>query len=163
MKKQPPNRSAKDPLNTPENLNPKRQGLIIRWWSPLAALPGLGASFLPVGLCPACLPAYAGVLSSFGLGMILEKRYLLPLSVFFLALAMGALAYKAKERRGYGPLWLGILASGLILAGKFALNITWLVYLGAFSLLMASIWNALPVQREEAPCPACKPTRIQKS
>jgi|GEM_PF-2330127 len=33
----------------------------------------------PQGRCPACWPAYAGVLSALGLGFLLESAYLLPM------------------------------------------------------------------------------------
>ena len=48
------------------------------WRSSLATLPGIGLAFLPKIACPACWPAYAGLLSSLGLGFLLDVRWLFP-------------------------------------------------------------------------------------
>src|SRR5215469_2153158 len=74
-----------------------------------------GVSMLPKLLCPACWPAYAGVLSSIGLGFLISTAYLLPLTAGFLVLALGALAFRAAERRGYGPFLVGLFAATGIL------------------------------------------------
>ena len=72
------------------------------WRSILAAVPTVGAGFVPVGACPVCMAATAGVLSSLGLGFLLETSYLLPLMAAFLGVALLALGYKANVRRGFG-------------------------------------------------------------
>ncbi len=128
------------------------------WKTSLAALPGLGASLLPVGVCPACWPAYTGLLSSVGLGFLIEETYLFPLTAFFLLIAVGALGYKARTRRGYGPFFLGLAASALMLAGNFLLGVSALLYGGIALLVAASAWNAWPRRKQEnakTSCPAC--------
>jgi hypothetical protein len=40
------------------------------WKQNLLAVPGIGLSLLPKIACPACWPAYAGLLSSLGLGFL---------------------------------------------------------------------------------------------
>jgi len=130
------------------------------WRGSLSALPGIGASLLPVGLCPACWPVYAGILSSLGLGFLLKESYLLPLTAAFLLVAAGGLVYKAGARRGYGPFVLGLVASGAVLAGKFVFEASPVVYGGVALLLGASIWNAWPRKTAGTgggACPACAP------
>src|SRR3954462_8565336 len=39
-----------------------------------AALPGIGFSLLPKMLCPACWPAYAGIVSALGLGFLISGK-----------------------------------------------------------------------------------------
>jgi mercuric ion transport protein len=113
-------------------------------------LPGIGASVLPKLICPACWPAYAGLLSTAGLGFLISAAYLLPLTTVFLALAVAALGFRANTRHGYGPFQLGLIAATAILLGKFVRDSALLVY-GAVGLLMlASAWNAWP--RRNAPC-----------
>lgn len=73
-----------------------------RWTQGLLALPSVGVSMLPKLACPACWPAYAGLLTSVGLGFLISAAYLLPLTAAFLVLALGAMLFKPKERRGYG-------------------------------------------------------------
>jgi len=128
------------------------------WGRSLASLPGIGSALLPVGLCPACWPAYVGILSSLGLGFLLESAYLLPVTVGFFGIALFALAFRAKIRRGYGPLVLGTASVAFVLAFKFAYGIDLLVYAGLFGLVAASVWNAWP-KREGATgsCPGCAP------
>ena len=124
----------------------------------LAALPGIGASLLPVGVCPACWPAYAGLLTSLGLGFLIKETYLLPLTALFLLIAVAALGYKARTRRGYGPFFLGLAASTLMLTGNFLLGIPALLYAGVALLVAASAWNAWPKKKHgnaNASCPAC--------
>lgn len=99
---------------------PRRRGFLNRTWKQsLVALPGVGVSLLPKLACPLCWPAYVGLLSSVGLGFLISARYLLPFTAAILALALVALAFKAKERHGYKPLVLGVVGVVGILAGKF--------------------------------------------
>jgi lipopolysaccharide export LptBFGC system permease protein LptF len=82
-----------------------------------------------------------------GLGFLLETAYLFPLMVLSLMLAVFALGFRAKRRRGYGPLWVGLLAAGFMLSGNFLLGLTWLTYSGIALLLAASVWNSWPMNR----------------
>jgi len=120
----------------------------------VAALPGAGSLLLPIGACPACWPAYAGFLSSLGLGFLLDGLYLLPLLVMLLAFALGSLAYRARERRGFGPSCLGLLGVVAAVIGKFAIPADPLVYLGVAALVVAAAWNAWP-RRRSGSCARC--------
>jgi hypothetical protein len=126
------------------------------WKCSLATIPGVVFSFLPNLACPACWPAYAGLLSSLGLGFLIDAAYLVPLTALFLALALAALAFRARNRRGYGPFAVGLLAAALVLLGKFLFSSSPIAYSGTGLLLAASIWNAWPVRKGKRPaCPAC--------
>jgi len=126
------------------------------WLRPLAALPGVGAALLPVGLCPACWPAYAAVLAAVGLGFLLEAEYLLPITAGLLALALVALGFRASNRRGYRPLALGFASAAAILAFKFFYPIGPLAYVGLLGLVAASVWNSWPKRNPGAgSCPSC--------
>lgn len=125
-------------------------------WSVLVGLPGIGVSLLPVGACPACWPVYAGLLASLGLSFLTDAAYLLPLAAALLAVTLLTLAYRAKSRRGYVPLGIGLAAAVLVLLGKFALRSDPLMYVGVTVLLIASGWNAWPVKKAGASsCPVC--------
>lgn len=114
------------------------------WRAGLAMLPGIGAAMLPKAACPACWSAYAGFLSSVGLGVLLDTAWLLPLTAAFLALAVGALAYRARSRRGYKPFFVGLAAAAIVLVGKFVLGSDSAMYAGIAGLVAASIWNGWP-------------------
>lgn len=121
-----------------------------------AILPAFGTALLPKLACPACWPAYGGLLSSLGVGFVDYTPYLLPLTIGFLALALAALGYRASRRRGYGPLVLGLIASAVILVGKFGYDHDIAMYTGLTALVAASLWNTWPRrQPHSAPCPAC--------
>src|SRR5436190_1846488 len=75
-----------------------------------------------------------------GLGFLMETAYLLPLTATFLALAVFALGFRARRRRGYGPLAVGLAAAGLLLVGKFVLDSA------VAALVGASLWNAWPAR-----------------
>ena len=108
------------------------------------ALPGIGVALLPKLMCPACWPAYAGIISALGLSFLISAKYLLPLTVLFLALTSFALAFRASRRHGLGPFWLGLLASAVILTGKFYFDAEQATYTGVAVLVAASVWNTWP-------------------
>jgi len=114
------------------------------WKQNLLTVPGIGVSLLPKLTCPLCWPAYAGLLSSVGLGFLISAKYLLPLTSAFLLLAVGALAFRAKHRHGYGPLLLGILSAVGVLVGKFVWESNPTMYATVGLLVIASVWNAWP-------------------
>lgn len=117
----------------------------------LFTIPGVGVSLLPKLACPLCSPAYAGLLSSFGLEFLISVKYLLPLTSAFLGLAVGALAFGAKHRHGYGPLLLGIVSAVGVLVGKFAWKSNPTIYAAVGLLLIASLWNVWPHRVAAAP------------
>ena len=121
----------------------------------LGVVPGVGVGLLPAGLCPACWPAYGGVLSSLGLGFLLRDSYLLALTAALFVVALVTLGYRAPSRRGYGPFGLGVVASGVALTGKFALSSDYLLYLGLGLLVAASLWNAWPRPVVSGSCAKC--------
>jgi len=128
------------------------------WRKSLAVLPALGTALLPKLTCPACWPAYAGLLSVFGLGFVNYTPYLFPLTVLFLMVAVGSLGYKAKNRRGYAPFLLGFLAAIMVLIGKFVFASDLALYGGIALLMGASLWNSWPRQgTKSGSCPACVP------
>ncbi|MCH7686228.1 MAG: MerC domain-containing protein [Planctomycetes bacterium] len=127
--------------------------------SGLAVLPAAIVALLPNVTCPACWSAYAGLLSSMGLGFLTKTTYLLPLTVIFLAVAVGSLGFRAQRHRGYAPFILGLLAATLVLVGKFALEFDPALYGGIAALVAASLWNSWPNKVDgSVPCPSCTPT-----
>lgn len=120
-----------------------------------AMLPAIGAAALPKLTCPACWPAYAGLMSALGFGFIDYTPYLLPLMLGFLTVTLATLAWRARARRGYGPLWLGLASAGIVLTGKFAFDSENAVWTGIVLLVAASLWNSWP-RRTAGNCPACE-------
>lgn len=110
----------------------------------MLAAPGIGISLLPKLACPACWPAYAGLLASVGLGFLISTTYLLPLTAGFLALALAVMAFRAKSHRGYGPFLVGSVAAVAVLFAKFLWRFNPAVHGAVGVLAMASAWSAWP-------------------
>ncbi len=111
-------------------------------------IPAAGLTALP--LCPACYPAYAGILSALGLTALSDTTVQTVLTVLFLSAALGALLYKAKSRRGYGPLALGTAASVVLSFSKFVMGSDPITYAAVGVLVLAELWNVWP--RRTAAC-----------
>ena len=131
----------------------RRPGGMSRWRSSAAVLPGIAVALLPKLACPACWPAYAGLLSALGLSFLMQSTWLLPLTAGFLALAVGGLAFRARKRRGYGPFAVGIVALPIVLLGKFSLESDAALYAGIGLLVAASLWNSWPSRRRAGGLP----------
>ncbi|MBI2843907.1 MAG: MerC family mercury resistance protein [Armatimonadetes bacterium] len=128
------------------------------WHRALTVLPAVVLAAIPKLACPACWPAYAGLLNSLGLGFVNYTRYLLPLTAIFLALALLALVYRANLRRGYGPFALGVLAATIVMVGKFIFTSDAVMYVGIALLIGASFWNSWPRRgTSNGSCPNCVP------
>ncbi len=122
----------------------------------LLALPGVGVSLLPKLACPFCWPAYAGLLSSIGLGFLISAAYLLPLTAGFLAITLVSMAFRAKNRHGFSPFLLGSVAAAGVLLGKFLWESRPTMYGAVGLLVVASLWNAWPHGAGElASCSNC--------
>jgi hypothetical protein len=124
------------------------------WRRPAAVLPGIGVALMPKLICPLCWPAYAGLLSAIGLGFLISARNLMIVTASFLIVAVIALAFRARQRRGYGPASAGLAASIFILFGKFYLESPSLMYASLGVLVAASVWNSWPVRLAPS-CPRC--------
>lgn len=130
----------------------------------LTVLPGIGAALLPKAACPACWPLYAGILSSLGLGFLMTGPYFYLFIGILLGASLSSLAYKARTRRGYLPFWVGLLSASIIVAGKYYALSDYVFYSGALLLVIASIWNNIPVGNRNSSdksesivkCPNCE-------
>jgi hypothetical protein len=122
-------------------------------------LPAVIFSVFPTLVCPACWPAYTGVLSALGLPFIPSGAYLFPATVVFLSVAVVALAHGGLRWRRSGPLLLGAAGSAAVVAGRFVFASQLFAYVGAGMLLFASVWNGVP-RRAPAPvlCGNCAST-----
>lgn len=84
------------------------------------------------------------LLSSVGLGFLLQVEYLFPITGLFLLLAVGALLLDARNRRGYKPFWLGLAGAATILVAKFVFDQQAVMFAGLAALVTASLWHSWP-------------------
>jgi len=113
---------------------------------------GFGASvgILLLPKCPLCWITYATIFGSLGLGFVASTFSYYVVFTLMIALALGALAYKAKSRHGYVPFLVGCGASLLILLGKTVMENQFLFYAGAGLFMIAGLWNSIPVRRKSS-------------
>ncbi len=124
----------------------------------LTVFPAIGTVLIPGVSCPACWPAYAGLLSSVGLGFVNYTPYLFPLTLLCLIVVLLSLGLRARRHRVFGPLILGSTAALIILTGKFIFVLKAATYVGLILLVAASIWNLWSRRTAGgASCPDCVP------
>jgi mercuric ion transport protein len=128
---------TQSPRHLSPKIHPKRFGI--------AVLPTIIAFWLPK--CPLC---WMGLMGALGLGSVINRAWLQPLTMALLALSLAVLTFRAPTRHGYGPFGLGLLAATIIYVSKFSLDSDWLIYSGGGLLFVASAWNAWPKKREKA-------------
>src|SRR5687768_6736411 len=81
----------------------------------LTLLPAVVLVLLPK--CPLCLMAWLGALGSLGVSSWVSGLWGAPLAIGLLALTAGALVLRARRSRNWGPVLVGLLGSGALLAG----------------------------------------------
>jgi len=141
------------------NTSVVREKTRTRWLGAVAILPSIGVALLPKLACPACWPAYAGLLGAVGLGFLVNSKYLFALTAVFLLVAVGALGFRARGRRGYAPFFLGVVAAIGVMAGKFLFDSNAIMYGGISLLVIASLWNSWPHRVVgHGSCPSCAQT-----
>ena len=130
----------------------------------LAAGPGVAATFLPIGACPACWAAYSGLLGAVGLEFFANGFYGTLLAGMLFAVSLASLAYRARARRGHGPFLVGAAGVAVVLAGKLVSSHPASLYAGIAMLSIAAVWNAVPLSGAQrsarSPC-ACASNKAQ--
>jgi len=126
-----------------------------RWRALAVASPALGVALLPKLVCPLCFPAYAAILSALGIEFIDYTPYLLPLTAFFLAVALGVLALQMRRTGNVTALLLGLAAAMIVLLGKFHFEHDWLTTGGVILLIVAILLGNRNRTSTTPACPAC--------
>ncbi len=126
--------------------NPELSGRAITsrsagWFGAALAVPGALLSLLPSFACPVCLAAYAGVLSTLGLGFVLTESVLAPLIIAFLLVGVASVAWTTRSHRRAGPLLTMVAGSGAVVAGRLVWNTPAVLYVGIALVIGASVWN----------------------
>ena len=105
-----------------------------RW---LASAGGLLAVIVPKGLCPICVAASGGMLTSLGLGFLAVEQNVRWILIGTLSIGLGGMLLSARGHRRYWPVAFGALGAGLVLCGRF-LRLDGLLYGGMVPLVAAT-------------------------
>lgn len=111
------------------------------WIQAAAAVPAAVLPLLPSFTCPACLAAYAGVVSATGLGFLLDEAVLAPLIAFMLVLSVASVGWSTRSHRRPGPLLATIAGALGIAAGRLVWELPVVLYAGVAVLVAGSLWN----------------------
>lgn len=124
-----------------------RNPALKRWIGGVSVVPGLGVAMLSKFTCSLCVAAYAGMLSSLGLGFLATSRGLTVFTGALLAAGLLSLWWSARAHGHHGPLVLTLMGSALLLAGRLAWSDPGLLYSGGAAVFAASVWNLWYVRR----------------
>ena len=113
------------------------------WYQTIIAIPAAVLPLLPSFSCPVCVAAYAGLLSSLGLGFILTDRVQRPLIVAFLIVSVAGGGWAARQYKRAGPFVLVVLGSGAIVAARLIWSVTPALYVGVVCLVAGTVWNLI--------------------
>jgi len=113
------------------------------WLQTLIAIPAAVLPLLPSFSCPVCVAAYAGLLSSLGLGFLLTDRVQRPMIVAFLVVSVASVAWTARQYKRTGPLVLVLVGSAGIVAGRLVWSVAPALYAGALCLVTGTVWNLI--------------------
>lgn len=109
-------------------------------------------AFLPSLSCPACWPAYAGLLSSVGLGFFNYTPYLPYLTTVLVAISVLAIYSGERKCSSYLLTVTGFLGGTAIVSFQTIYKEDWLLYIGASLLILASVVNTLKMRKKAVLC-----------
>src|SRR3989442_5551727 len=122
-------------------------------------IPGAALPLLPAASCPACLTAYAGVLSAVGLGFLLSDQVLKPLIIIFLLIGIAGAGFSMLSHRRPGPLVFTLIGSAAVALGRLFWSAPPLPYAGVALLIGASLWELLVKRPRPEALMQMRPTR----
>ncbi|NOX59964.1 MAG: MerC domain-containing protein [Planctomycetes bacterium] len=113
------------------------------WLQSIIAIPAAVLPLLPSFSCPVCVAAYAGLLSSLGLGFVLTDRVQQPMIVLFLMVSVASVGWATRRYKKVGPFVLTLIGCVGIIAGRLVWNVTPALYAGVACLVVGTVWNLI--------------------
>lgn len=134
--------TAGNPKDVPVAESASRRGRP-DWLQTIIAIPAAALPLLPSFSCPVCIAAYAGLLSSLGLGFLLTDRVQRPLIVAFLIVSVAGVGWAARQYKRVGPFALALLGSAGIVVGRLVWGVAPALYVGVVCLVAGTVWNLI--------------------
>lgn len=98
-------------------------------------------SLLPAAKCPLCLAAYAGVLSSLGLGFLFMDPLQTPIIAVLLVVGLVSVGWSSRKHGIIYPFLVALLGSIAVVTGRLAFKVPVLLHGGVALLVAAALWN----------------------
>lgn len=117
-----------------------------RWTSGASITSGVAMALVPK--CPACVAAYFGFLSAFGIDQW-APDYLWPLTYTLFAVSVAFLGFRAWRRGFYPPFALALAGAGLLATARAQDASSALVWTGCAVFLLGVLWSARRSPTEE--------------
>ena len=105
-----------------------------RWFSSVG---GVLAVLMPKGLCPICIAASGGMLTSLGLGFLVVERNVRWILAVTLAIGLVGFFLSARRHRRWWTLPIGAVAAVITMSGRLLLYSP-VLYGGMFLLVAAT-------------------------
>jgi len=100
-----------------------------------------GVAMALIPKCPACVAAYFGFLSAFGIDQW-APDYLWPLTYSLFAVSVAFLGFRAWRRAFYPPFALALVGAGVLAVARAQDASSALVWTGCGVFLLAVLWSA---------------------
>lgn len=108
-------------------------------------------------VCPACIPAFASLLASLGIGLAAKEQFIRPMLVGLLVLAVASFAWSAKLHRHWWVVAAGFVGGVLVYMGRYYLKFgeLWMNQVATWAGTGVLIGTALVNLRLKRGCPSC--------
>ena len=116
----------------------------------LSSLAGLVAVLIPKGLCPVCIAASGGMLTSAGLGVLFVEQNVRWLLAVTLSVGLLGFVISARRHRRWWTLAFGVIATCTSMAGRLLLSEP-VLYVGLCLLVGSVIADAWARRNPWAP------------
>lgn len=90
-------------------------------------------------ICPACIPAFASLLASLGVGLAASEQFIRPLLIALLAAAVATFSWSAKLHRHWWIVATGIAGGALVYLGRYYVGF------GALWMNQIALWTGTGV------------------
>ena len=93
--------------------------------------------------------AYMSLFSSLGIGTIPYQPWIQPVLIGLLIFNIGALYIRSRRRGIYGPLWLSLAGTAVLIIFNLWLGWEWAVWPAFVLVMIGTLWNGFAKRPEK--------------
>lgn len=99
-------------------------------------------------LCCLGIPALVSIVSSIGLGFLINDAILFPLLIVFLVVAVGGLIFGVRHHHRWSAVVVGAISAAVLVLAMSVAHVRLLIWIGIGGLIVASMLNVVLRQRQ---------------